>query len=91
MPDSLEIGAVVFSKSGRDAGRYYIIVEIIDDQFVKIVDGNLRRLDKPKLKKLKHLKLTNDCIKKIGDKIRAKKRIFDAEINSALRIYNGSI
>ncbi|MDR0752246.1 MAG: KOW domain-containing RNA-binding protein [Christensenellaceae bacterium] len=91
MPGSLEIGAIVFSKSGRDSGRYYVIVEIVDDQFVKIVDGKFRRLDKPKLKKIKHLKLTNDCLKKIADKIRANKKIFDAEINSALRNYNGSI
>ena len=55
---SIELGSVVFSKAGRDAGRFYIVTEIVSDEFVKIADGELRRIDKPKLKKIKHQKDT---------------------------------
>ncbi|MDR2267691.1 MAG: RNA-binding protein [Christensenellaceae bacterium] len=91
MAESLDVGSIAFSKSGRDSGRYYVIVEIVNADFVKIVDGKTRRLEKPKLKKLKHLKLVNDSLPKIAEKLKNNKKIFDAEIRSALRDYNGSI
>ena len=50
---SIALGSVVFSRSGRDAGRFYVVIEIVDDEYVTIADGDLRRVDKPKLKKIK--------------------------------------
>ncbi len=81
----------MFSRSGRDAGRFYVVIEIVDDEYVTIADGDLRRVDKPKLKKIKHLKPQGDVIVKIADKLAEGKKIFDAEVRSALRAYNGSI
>ena len=87
----ITLGSVVFSRSGRDAGRFYVVIEIVDDEYVTIADGDLRRVDKPKLKKIKHLKPQGDVIVKIADKLAEGKKIFDAEVRSALRAYNGSI
>ncbi|MGI6136458.1 MAG: RNA-binding protein [Clostridiales bacterium] len=87
----LALGEVVFSLSGRDAGRFYLVTEIIDDEYVSIVDGNLRRVDSPKKKKIKHLKTEGVVIDKIREKLEQDKKIFDAEVKSALRPYNGSI
>ncbi len=87
----LTLGEVVFSLSGRDAGRFYLVTEIIDDEYVSIVDGNLRRVDSPKKKKIKHLKTEGVVIDKIREKLEQDKKIFDAEVKSALRPYNGSI
>jgi len=53
----IQIGQVVKSISGRDQNRYFIIVSIVDDENVLISDGKLRKIQNPKLKKLKHLKL----------------------------------
>ena len=86
----LALGEVVFSLSGRDAGRFYLVTEIIDDEYVCIVDGNLRRVDSPKKKKIKHLKTEGVVIDKIREKLEQDKKIFDAEVKSALRPYNGS-
>nr|WP_284703642.1 KOW domain-containing RNA-binding protein [Clostridium swellfunianum] len=69
------IGRVVLSKSGRDEGRYFVIVDIINENYVYISDGDLRRLQKPKKKKIKHLiftKHTSENIKNLlqeGDKV----------------------
>lgn len=84
-------GSVVFSKAGRDSGRFYIVTEIVDADYVKIVDGELRRIDKPKLKKIKHLKAEGEVVEKIALKLVEGKKVFDAEIRSILRPYNGSI
>ena len=45
------LGDVVCSTAGRDAQRYFVIVEIIDEQYVRIADGALRKLSSPKKKK----------------------------------------
>lgn len=51
-------GDIVKSIAGRDSGRYFIIWEVLDSSYVTIVDGDLRKIDNPKRKKVKHLKAT---------------------------------
>ena len=51
------IGRLAVSISGRDKGRVFIIVDTPEENFVSLCDGELRRLEKPKRKKLKHIKL----------------------------------
>lgn len=51
----LDIGRVVKSRQGRDAGRYFVILQVVDDQFVLLSDGLTRKLDHLKKKKVKHL------------------------------------
>lgn len=59
---SLLKGQVVRSKKGRDEGKVYIIMNIIDDDLLLLVDGKLRKLDRPKKKKVKHLYIYKDVI-----------------------------
>ena len=51
---SIEPGRVVLSRQGRDEGRYCVILEVVDEQFVMMADGLTRKLAHPKKKKLKH-------------------------------------
>ncbi len=51
-------GMLAYVRAGRDEGRAVIIKEIIDSDFVMIVDGEMRKLDSAKKKKIKHLKLS---------------------------------
>jgi len=57
--DKLREGQLVISKAGRDKGRFFLIYKVEDEQRVYMVDGKLRTLDRPKLKKVKHLAFTN--------------------------------
>ncbi|MGN0778934.1 MAG: RNA-binding protein [Aristaeellaceae bacterium] len=50
-----ETGRVVQSLQGRDAGRCFVILQMVDDQFVLMADGLSRKLDHLKKKKVKHL------------------------------------
>lgn len=81
----VEIGRVVLSRSGRDKGRAFLIVEVIESPYVLIVDGGLRRLAKPKKKKLKHLDLQPMVLENIQEKLTQGKKVFDAELRSALK------
>lgn len=48
------IGCFVRSKSGRDSGKYYVIIDS-HNEYVYLVDGIIRTLDNPKKKKIKHI------------------------------------
>ncbi len=87
--NKLEVGRVVLSTAGRDKGYFFMIVEVLDDSYVKMVDGNIRKLSTPKLKKIKHLQLTDIVLDKIAAKLIDAKQVFDAEIRGALRTLNG--
>ncbi len=81
----VEIGRVAISKSGRDQGRAFLIVEILEEPYVLIADGALRRLKKPKRKKLRHLELQSIVLESIGEKLKQGSKVFDAELRSALK------
>lgn len=50
----LKIGMIVKSLAGHDAGRFYVITKIEKNR-AYIVDGRLRKLEKPKKKNIVHL------------------------------------
>lgn len=56
----VRLGQVVISRMGRDEGRRYIVVKILDDRFVEVSDGFARPLTKPKKKNIQHLILTRN-------------------------------
>lgn len=53
------LGRVVFSKTGRDSGNAFVIVRVVNDRYVIVSDGELRKIENPKMKNLKHLHFTN--------------------------------
>ena len=81
----VEVGRLVKSTAGRDKGRHFVIMAIIDEQYVHIVDGDLRSKERPKKKKLRHLKLCPEVLCGIAGKLKEGARVFDAEIRSAIR------
>jgi ribosomal protein L14E/L6E/L27E len=82
---TVQAGRVAKSTAGRDKGRLFVIVSIVDAQYVTIADGDLRVLDRPKKKKLRHLKLRPEILQSIAEKLDSGLKVFDAEIRSALR------
>lgn len=79
-----EIGRLCYSKAGRDQGRYFIVKEVIDESYVYIVDGMMRKLAAPKKKKRKHLAMKPVVFEGIAEKFASGAKVFDAEIASAI-------
>ena len=65
----MEVGRVVFSKAGRDAGHYFVVVEVLDEHYVAIANGCQRKVDNPKKKKIKHLVAKEEILEEISEKI----------------------
>lgn len=54
----VKIGCAALSKAGRDKGRFFAVVGV-DGEYALLADGMLRKLEKPKRKKLRHLQATD--------------------------------
>jgi ribosomal protein L14E/L6E/L27E len=74
----------VYSKAGRDEGKIFVVTRLIDANYAYISDGNLRRVENPKKKKIKHLVITKDIIDTIAKKISTDIKVTNAEIRKAL-------
>lgn len=81
---SVDLGQIVVSRAGRDTGKRFVVVNLVDSLFVEISDGDLRRLEKPKKKKIKHLNITDDRIETIEKKLKSDSKVTNAEIRKAL-------
>lgn len=59
---SLFVGQFCISKSGRDKGKIYVVYEIVDENYVLLVNGKDRFIKNPKRKNVKHLQKMNEKI-----------------------------
>lgn len=62
------VGQFVRSIAGRDNGTAYVVVRT-EENYVYVADGNARRLENPKKKKLKHIQGSYNISKEIADLI----------------------
>lgn len=81
---NVTIGQVVYSKAGRDTGKKFIIVGIVDESYVLISDGDLRRIEKPKKKKIKHLEVTQEVSELLNEKLEKKLKLTNSELRKSL-------
>lgn len=88
--DEIAIGQVVKSRAGRDKGKIFLVLEVLDDEHLLVVDGNLRKLDKPKKKKIKHLIVYNTILDGLNYKMENKMKINNAYIRKLLEPFNKS-
>ena len=77
-------GRVVLSTQGRDEGRYFIVLEVIDENFVLMADGLTRKIDHPKKKKVKHLR-PKPIVVNVDGSMLPNKHLQDSDLRRYLR------
>lgn len=80
------LGSVVRSKAGRDKGEYFIVTAL-EGEYAYLVNGEFRKTDKPKKKKLKHLQKTNHVSEFIAEKLHNVGKVTNSEVRKALAEY----
>ena len=53
----LEIGSIVKSVAGKDKDSYFCVV-CLEDSYCFLRDGKIHKLEKPKRKKIKHVRIS---------------------------------
>lgn len=54
----IKVASIVRSIAGRDKGRLFLTVAL-EGEYAYVSDGKLRKIEKPKKKKIKHLQGTD--------------------------------
>lgn len=84
MINTFTIGGYVESVAGHDSGKYYVILQI-DGEYVYLVDGKIRTLDRPKKKKTKHVRALSEYDQELAEKVTSGK-VRDEEIKRAIKL-----
>lgn len=79
-------GLIVKSKAGRDKGDLFIVIKT-EGEFAYIANGNLRKVDRPKKKKLKHLEDTNSVSEFVKNRLETLGKVTNQELRNALAEY----
>lgn len=74
------LGRLVCSEAGHDREALLVIVGVADDNRVLLADGKLRRIEKPKKKKLRHIAVTEYFSGELNKKLLSKSPVQDAEL-----------
>lgn len=82
--EEIALGQIVHSKAGRDKGKYFIVIGIVDDNYVLVADGKLRKINNPKKKKVMHLVFHDRIADDIKSMIMENRRIADADLRKCL-------
>lgn len=77
------VGSVVRSKAGRDKGDSFIVLAR-DGEYAYLANGELRKVDSPKKKKLKHIQGSDKISEFIVSKLEAQGKVTNSEVRKAL-------
>ena len=80
-------GVVVRSKAGRDEGRYFAVLSLDGEEFAYVADGDLRKTEKPKRKRIKHLYVTEELISSLQSKLKAGEKVENHEVRACLEAF----
>ncbi len=77
-------GDIVFSKAGRDKDRPFVVLEALDAQYAMLADGRVRRIDKPKKKKIKHLLKSGHVASNVQSKLNGNMEVTNRDLKRVL-------
>ena len=80
----INVGNVVLSTAGRDRDSFFFVTKVEGD-YVYLVDGDLRKIENPKKKKIKHVELTNFCDEEMADRLVKNNKVTNHDIKKCLK------
>lgn len=76
-------GMVVRSIAGRDKGDVFLVLSR-EGEYAYLANGELRKVDRPKKKKLKHLQPSSKVSEFIKNKLETTGKVTNSEVRKAL-------
>ena len=83
------IGRLVVSNNGRDKGNFYIVANI-KEEYLYLVNGSTKTIEKPKKKKKKHVIRTNVIDVNIKNSIESQDKNANLKIKRFIKL-NGTV
>ncbi|MBP2002656.1 ribosomal protein L14E/L6E/L27E [Paenibacillus shirakamiensis] len=82
-----ELGQIVKILKGRDAGGIAVVVEIVDEKFVCIADGDKRKFDQAKRKNIQHLEFMQHISSEVVQSLNEMGRVTNGKLRYAVRSF----
>jgi ribosomal protein L14E/L6E/L27E len=82
---AVQTGHLVRSAMGRDRGRFYLVISSDGLSKVQVADGEVRKVENPKHKKIKHLHVYDVIADGLLTKTESGKRITNVDIRRELK------
>ena len=77
---------IVLSDAGRDRGKLFFVMSV-EGEFLLLADGKSRKVEAPKRKKRKHVRLVSDKELEVSTKIKGEEKITNSELRRALAVF----
>lgn len=81
---------IVRSIAGRDQGKLFYVIET-DGAYVLVANGKERRLERPKRKKLKHVRKVPRAESRVAAKILSGEKVLNSELRRDLAVFSQEI
>ena len=78
---------VVISTAGRDRGKLFYVIDT-DGIYLTLANGKERKLEKPKQKKLKHVRKVARSRTRVAEKICSGERVLNSELRRDLAAFS---
>lgn len=78
------VGKFAKSKAGHDKDQIYVIVKE-DEEYVYLMDGKTKTVDKPKKKKKRHIQVILKEDENVSRKLQEKEALTNEEIKVAIK------
>jgi large subunit ribosomal protein L14e len=78
------LGQVVRVLQGREASKYMIIIEIVDDRYVLLADGDKRKTNRPKKKNLHHIEMVDYVSPEVQNSLLETGRVTNGKLRFAI-------
>lgn len=79
----VKAGSEVRSIAGRDKGGLFIVLAV-EEGYAYLADGDMRKTDRPKRKKLKHIQASGNVSEFVANKLEQGQKVTNAELRKAL-------
>lgn len=82
-----QLGHIVRVTKGRERNQHAVIIDIIDDRYVVLADGDKRKYDRPKRKNINHIEITPFISEEVQKSLLETNRVSNGKLRFAIRKY----
>lgn len=85
------IGQIVRIKKGREQDQLAVIIDILDDRYVLLADGEKRKYDRPKKKNINHIEGTPYISSEVRKSLLETNRVSNGKLRFAIAKYASEV
>lgn len=82
-----QVGELVRILNGRDKDQFAFVIDVLDERFVRIADGDKRKVDRAKRKNIQHIERMDIIALEIKNSIVETGRVTNAKLRFAISTY----